>query len=607
MLLNPGWKWSENNHHPMSGDELRDKSYARTDNQLYKVSRLARVIDQSQNAEETYQLLTQGVCAHSKWDISSIQVLDVDAGLAVPIVRHDPYYGGDLSKVPGWDARTSPVGHVLQKGEPFIMHDAAAQDDFPGFRDDAMLRGYHTSVMIPLDVTDATGRPIVYSVAAKKVVTVDDADLGFLQCVAELTNIAIRKIQKLDDERLQALRLKTILESMTASLGKTLESEATDALAGGLSKLFPAGWLAIDLTSGRGLFDPSTPPPLPDLSVRRVSDELIRAAIDAGTHASEEPMELRIMGSSIRAEVSALQIDGHHVGTLFFFGNAALNDHERIAAKAGRLALSSFILRSFIEFRSRRVTARRVLARLLSGDWRDREEMFDEAHILDFDLQADMRLVMISLPEGRMVDEGAHSFIQRGAQTILGPTISCVLEEQLVLLLGDAAGKAENGRKAFLSRVRSVLPEKVALVMSDKITDISDLPKARQTGLNTLNVARSMHLDGWISQMNMGELPALMTSAEIGRVQAFQQNTLPEVLRADTRKARVARETIEVFLRSGRRYQEAADTLGIHVTTLRYRLDQLQELHGLNFNDSDKCFEIDLAIRLMKLINYYES
>ncbi|MFK7938666.1 MAG: hypothetical protein AB8B82_04755, partial [Roseovarius sp.] len=99
------------------------------------ISELARLIDGSQDADESYRLLTQGVCDHSRWDISSIQVLDLEAGLAIPIVRHDPFNGHSLKNIVGWDANTSPVGQVLKDGEPLIIPDAAAQKVYPGFRD----------------------------------------------------------------------------------------------------------------------------------------------------------------------------------------------------------------------------------------------------------------------------------------------------------------------------------------------------------------------------------------------------------------------------------------------------------------------------------------
>ena len=569
------------------------------------ISSLARFIDESQDAEETYLLLTRGVCQHSQWDLSSIQVLDPVAELAIPIVRHDPFHQSDLSKFPGWDAKLSPVGKVLEDGKPLILQDAAAQDEFPGFRDDARLRGYHTTVMIPLEVRDAERRQMVYSVASRALIDVDETDLSFLQCVAELVTIAVRKMRKLEEEREQAQRMRAILESMTSSLTKTLDTEAAGTLAVGLSSLFPAGWLAVDLTTGRGLFDPEVPPPVTLASARRVPEDLISAAIAARGLAGGTVMDLTVAGSTIRAEVSPLQIDGSHVGALFFFRTEPLSDHERIAAQAGRLALSSFILRGFIEFKSRRVTARRLLSRLFSGDWRDRDEMLDEAHRLDFDLQAPLRLVVLRIPDGS-IDDGTHSFILRSAQSVFGASVSCLLDGDLILLLDDRAGEAARQQGLFLSRVRSLLPEGTALVMSELAEAFEDLPKARETCSNTLEVAQSMQASGWVTPVKVGEFPALMASAEMAKVEAYLESVLPEVLNGTGRKAQVAAETIETFLKTGRRYQEAADALGIHVSTLRYRLEQLSDQHGLDFDDSDKCFELDLAIRLRNLRVSYD-
>ena len=571
------------------------------------ISSLAQFIDQSQDAEETYLHLTRGVCAHSQWDLSSIQVLDPEAGLAIPIVRHDPFNDTDLSSFPGWDARLSPVGRVLEEGAPLVLEDAAAQDEFPGFRDDARARGYHTTVMIPLEVRDTEKRAMVYSVASRAKLQVSTAELGFLQCVAELATIAVRKMRKLEDERQQARRMRAILENMTASLSMTLDSEAADSLASGLSSLFPAGWLAVDLTSGRGLFDPEAPPPFTLINARRVPEDLIAAAIGARDLPSGAVTDLKLDGSQIRAQISALQIDGAHVGALFFFRNAVLNDHERIAAQAGRLALSAFILRNFVEFKSRRVTARRLLSRLFSGDWRDRDEMLDEAHRLDFDLTAPLRLVVLRAPVAGELDDGAHSFILRSAQSVFGPAISCLLDGALILALSDPQDRAPTKQTLFLSRIRPFLPAETALVMSEAATAPEDLPRLRETCDNTLEVARSMGATGWVTPVSVGEFPTLMASAEMAKVQAYLGSVIPPALMGQGRKAQVALQTIDTFLRSGRRYQEAADQLGVHVSTLRYRLEQLSEQHGLDFNDPDKCFDLDLAIRLKKLKSSYET
>ena len=576
-------------------------------NHFRNISNLARFIDASQDAEETYRHLTRGVCEHSQWDLSSIQVLDLEAGLAIPIARHDPLNDGDLSNFPSWDAQTSPVSRVLKEGKPLILPDAAAQVEFPGYRVDALKRGYHTAVVIPLEVRDAERRPMVYSVASRRIIELDEADLSFLQCVAELSTIAVRKMRKLDRERAQAQRMRTILENMTSSLAMTLDSEAAGSLVTGLSSLFPAGWLAVDLTSGRGLFDPEVPPPIPLVTARRVPEELIAAALASRVQPGGTAIELTVAGATFSAEVSALQIDGSHVGALFFFRDSSLSDHERIAAQAGRLALSAFILRNFVEFKSRRVTARRLLSRLLSGEWRDLEEIQDEADRLDFDLHSPCRLLVLRVPSGTEVDDSTHSFILRSAQAAFGPAISCLLDGALILLLSDHEGRAPEQQDQFLSRIRPFLPQATLLVLSDLLVEVDQLSKARETCANTLDVAQSMKASGWVTPVTVGEFPTLMASADRDKVQAFLDSVLPDVLGKEGRKAQVAAKTIEVFLQTGRRYQETADQLGIHVSTLRYRLEQLGDQYGLDFNDSDRCFDLELALRLVKIKNSYES
>lgn len=571
------------------------------------ISGLARFIDTAHDAEEIYLHLTRGVCEHSQWDLSSIQVLDQDAKLAIPIVRHDPADAENQNALAAWDARTSPVGKVLSEGKPLILQDATKQDDFPGFRDDAIKRGYHTAVIIPLDVRDNHDRPMVYTVISRKVVAVTPDDLGFLQCVSDLASIAVRKINRLERERRQSRRLRGILDSMTTSLTNSLDYEAAGSLASNLSKLFPSGWLAVDLTSGRGLFDPDTPPPVPLVTMRRIPSDLISTALKFRDSPSGSQVDLNVDGTQVQGQVSPLHIDGNHVGALFFFRDTPLSDNERIAAQAGRVALSSFILRGFVEFRARRVTARRLLSKVLNGDWNDRDELLDEAHQLDFDLGAPCRMLVVRPPAGAPLDDGSHSFILRNAQSTFGPAISSFVAGSLVMLLSYGDTFDQQQRDRFLSRIRPFLPQGTVLVLSEVADDISLLPKIHETCSITLDFARSANATGWVTPLNLGEFPSLAASLDAGKMKGFVGRVLPEPLMAKSRKATVAVETLEMFLRHGRRYQEAADQLGIHVSTLRYRLEQLTDQYGMNFDDPDQCFDLELAIRLRKLENSYDS
>ena len=78
--------------------------------------------------------------------------------------------------------------------------------------------------------------------------------------------------------------------------------------------------------------------------------------------------------------------------------------------------------------------------------------------------------------------------------------------------------------------------------------------------------------------------------------------TVGALERHDAQRRANLTETLEAFLRAGGRFQPAADALGIHVTTLRYRLDRIAELAGIDLDNPDARFTAELALRLRKLL-----
>lgn len=57
-------------------------------------------------------------------------------------------------------------------------------------------------------------------------------------------------------------------------------------------------------------------------------------------------------------------------------------------------------------------------------------------------------------------------------------------------------------------------------------------------------------------------------------------------------------ETVSAYLESGGNVRSAAQILHVHVNTLRYRLERIGALSGLNLDDGESRFEIQLALRV---------
>jgi hypothetical protein len=59
--------------------------------------------------------------------------------------------------------------------------------------------------------------------------------------------------------------------------------------------------------------------------------------------------------------------------------------------------------------------------------------------------------------------------------------------------------------------------------------------------------------------------------------------------------------TVACFIDCGGRYQACADALGIHVSTLRYRIGRFQTQTGVDLTDPESRFSVGLALRLRAL------
>lgn len=571
-----------------------------------QIADVAKFIHESNNLQEIFARLTEGVCRHSAWDISSIQVLDTSTQRTMPIVRFDPSADDRKGEFRDWDAGDSPMSRIIESGKPLVLLDAAEQEQFRGFQEDARRRGYHTVVMVPLDFLDEIGRSIVFSVFSRQVVQVDDDELSFLRCLADLSGIAVRRMQLLEDERCEAERLQGIVRNLTSALATTLDASAAEDLYGELTRLFPTGWFGVDLTTGRGISDSTAVSPLVRAISDRVPKEVIEIALKAPGAAEGRTVHLSIAGEERRALVQGLTIDGSRVGALFLMDAENLSEHEKIAAEAGRLALSTLILRDYMVFKSGRISARRLITRLAEGDWRQDEEILKEAQLLGLDLRRPSRLVLIRFCCG-LIDDGPQSFILKTAQAMFGPAISAVLDDEVVILLSDGAALAsERARAEFLRRIRTMLPCRVALTQSDRITEFSTIADALEACRRELQVATSMNASGWISETEIGAFSILMSTLSSSAAERFLASTIEQIADGSA-KGQVALETLSTYLETGRRPQDTARLLGIHVSTLRYRLERLSEMHDLDLMDSEACFELELALRLYKLRNSYRS
>jgi len=98
-------------------------------------------------------------------------------------------------------------------------------------------------------------------------------------------------------------------------------------------------------------------------------------------------------------------------------------------------------------------------------------------------------------------------------------------------------------------------------------------------------------------------MPMLIAAVGGEDIRAFVADSVGALIAHDREHGTPYLETLATYLQECCRSQACADVMGVHVTTLRYRLARIQELFGINFETSEQRFAIDLAIRLQKVMS----
>lgn len=570
------------------------------------LSRIAKLIQDSHDLDEVLRKLTEGVCLNSIWDFSTIQVLDLASGRTIPIIRYNPFIA-DLRTLPQyWEAAGSPIMSVVQTGRPVVIRDASDQDDYQAFREDARQRGYHSVVIIPLKFPDRHGRAQTFSVLSHRIVEVDDAEMSYLQCLADLADIAVRRMLKLAEETEAADAVRQVLHNLNAALANSLNAGMTEELFSTIGKLIPTAWFALDLTTGGILCDEAAQDPELQSLVRREAFALMRLARQARGRNDDTDVTLDNEGTAVRLRVRGLAIDGEIVGGLFLVSPNQVEPQDWRSVEAAHMALSTFILRNHTRFRSRTMVERRALQQLFFRSSGPRE-IAAEFRFLGIDLMVPRRILVLQTTDEEFPAD-LHSYILRKAEGAFGAALSLLDGNRLSLLLNDGPALSDpKVRMAFLRSIQPTWNRAFTLTLSERVSQAESYPDVWAYCCRVLDVAAAMKAEGWITGKKIGYFPQLMASVPQSVADSLLERTILPLLEDGSDKGRASLETLGTYLSTGRRLQETADQLGIHVSTLRYRLQRITERFGLDLTDSETCFELDLAMRLYALKSSYQT
>ncbi len=266
------------------------------------------------------------------------------------------------------------------------------------------------------------------------------------------------------------------------------------------------------------------------------------------------------------------------------------------------------MMRSFIRFRFETRTLTELFMEIVEHRWHDAADVMQRAQRLGIGLASPQQMIVIDLPEaaqsgaGRSVDPH-HAVIRLLQQSSVAAGIIVVDKGLVCLIPPDDKERVNKLLRKIAEELGRYFGQEPFVVVSGLCTKLSDYPTAWDRCRRMIRIGRSFGRTGVFASQDFGPLPMLVAAADVEDVRGFVQDSVGAIADHDRQHATPYMETLFSYLREGCRSQACADAMGLHVTTLRYRLARIQELFGVNLDTPERRFAFELAIRLREVID----
>ena len=325
------------------------------------------------------------------------------------------------------------------------------------------------------------------------------------------------------------------------------------------------------------------------------------------------PLRVECGGKGALREVDVvlqpLMVSEQMLGGLAVFPKSpALSDFERLEIQGLQFAVSAHLMRTYSQWTQKTTAITAFFGHLFNGEWQSVDQIEAMADSLGIDFRSSAQLLAVDL--GYSVNDGARLLrpVEKGAQQIF-PAASVFLMSHVLFvyfpLPKQGADKAVRRLAQEIEKqVQWRSEQAVAMTISPVCKTPSDFKPARDRCLQVLRLSRLFRKTGLVRSDEFGSFAVLVSALGDEAMSHFMDETLAPIIEHDKSSKGALLQCAEAFLQQGCRYQAAADALGLHVSTLRYRLKRLAEVFGLDLESSeDDRFALSLALRIHQLRN----
>lgn len=265
---------------------------------------------------------------------------------------------------------------------------------------------------------------------------------------------------------------------------------------------------------------------------------------------------------------------------------------------ATMLAVDMAHRRSLAETEAR--LSRDLGADLLAGT--DDDSAYSRADALGYDLHTPQRVLVVHWGPDTSVETVTEAFRRHLTATDSSALLVHGNEHRTGVLAAVMDAKTDVNT-IFAALEKSLGPAVGVVGVGSECTSPSTLPESYTHAMRALEIRKqSLSPRGVALFDELGVYRILDSHSSTGDVEAFVQEWLGPLLDYDREHRSTMTATLAQYLECGGKYDETAQALRIHRSTLRYRMSRIHELTGRDLRSVDTRLNLHLASRALQVL-----
>jgi sugar diacid utilization regulator len=324
--------------------------------------------------------------------------------------------------------------------------------------------------------------------------------------------------------------------------------------------------------------------------------------------ASDSPIHVNeVAGFEIHPRIAApIRVGGETIGSIWAIEPSGLDEEtEEAFSEAARVAALHMI-----HARASRDIERRIKGDLLRAFLEGEGDITSAAAQLGIEPRSPTVVIALKLASNDPIEEELYR--ERLIDLVAMYSDAFRLRVSWVAIGNTAyglmpAGSSDRDRvmqivKRIHDHAHSTLNVAVVAAVSSTVTDVREVASARREAERILRVLSSEKVKKDVASIEdvQTHVTLLILQDAVARNPDLVRGPVEAIAQHDREKGSVYLDTLREYLAAFGDVPLAAEQLGVHPNTFRYRLRRLVEMFGVDLEDPDTRLLLHLQLRLMK-------